>query len=258
MCTNFNANLDTLWSRRHFGLEMPVGLPPEAYPGFLAPLLRIQNADLNSSLILNSARFGLVPRWTQRQETERISRFTYNARSESASTKPSYRAPYRQRQWGIALVKDFFEPSYESGRAQRMRISLLQDEPFGIACLWDEWRPHEMQIKTVDESMPKFQQAKEEGVILSFSMLTLNADRHPVMSRMHAPTDEKRTPLVLSVDQFKPWLNASSKEAKEWLSGVHMPELKAELAPRSKPTQKQKTTESTTTVGHSISQGQLF
>jgi len=232
MCTNFTSNLDQDWSRKHLGLELTQELPLEAYPGYLAPFLRLEkNASGTLSYALSPARFGLVPHWTQEAEVQRISRYTYNARSETASTKPSYRTPFRQRHWGVVLLKDFFEPSYESGQAQRMRISLMSDEPFGVACLWDEWRAvgaHDDGSQTVS---PELTQPPKSVPVLSFSMLTLNADQHPVMSRMHAPGEEKRTPLVLTLDQFKPWLEASHEEARQWLRGEHMPTLKSQLAP---------------------------
>jgi hypothetical protein len=33
--------------------------------------------------------------------------------------------------------------------------------------------------------------------LLSFSMLTINADQHPLMKRFHKPGEEKRMPLIL-------------------------------------------------------------
>jgi hypothetical protein len=63
-------------------------------------------------------------------------------------------------------------------------------------------------------------------------MLTLNADEHPVMSKMHAPGEEKRTPLVLGVDQFEEWLVASHLEAQALLTGARMPALVSAPAPK--------------------------
>jgi putative SOS response-associated peptidase YedK len=37
------------------------------------------------------------------------------------------------------LVDNFYEPSYESGKAERWPIELASGDPFGIACLWDRW-----------------------------------------------------------------------------------------------------------------------
>ncbi len=259
MCTNFSSNLDGQWSLKHLGIELTHDLPLEAYPGYLAPFLRLEkNVSGQTSFNLRPARFGLVPHWTQPGEVQRISRYTYNARSESVSTKPSYRLPFRQRHWGVVLLKDFFEPSYESGQAQRMRISLLDDEPFGIACLWDEWTNAADQQKWKEVQNPDQSHPADTSRILSFSMLTLNADRHPVMSRMHALGEEKRTPLVLTVDQFKPWLEGGHEDAKHWLSGEQMPDLKAQLAPISKASRKRTPSVVNPNPNNSAEQGQLF
>ena len=61
------------------------------------------------------ARFGLVPHWARdAQAATQIGRKTYNARSETVAEKPSYRTPWRQRQFAIALLDDFFEPNWET------------------------------------------------------------------------------------------------------------------------------------------------
>jgi len=259
MCTNFISNLDGQWSRKHLGIELAQDLPLEAYPGYLAPLLRLEkHTSGQTSFTLRPARFGLVPHWTQPGEVQRISRYTYNARSESVNTKPSYRMPFRQRQWGVVLLKDFFEPSYESGQAQRMRISLLDDEPFGIACLWDEWTNAADLQECEEVQNPDHSHPADTSSILSFSMLTLNADRHPVMSRMHAPGEEKRTPLVLNADQLKPWLEGGHEDAKHWLSGEQMPALKAQLAPISRVSRKRAPIAVNPNPSNSAEQGQLF
>ena len=58
---------------------------------------------------------------------DKISRHTYNARSETAAEKTSYRTAWRQRQFGLLLVDNFYEPSYESGKAVRWKIELASE-----------------------------------------------------------------------------------------------------------------------------------
>jgi putative SOS response-associated peptidase YedK len=76
------------------------------------------------------AKFGLIPSWAK---DEKIARYTYNARSETAAEKPSYRTAWRQRQYGLVLGDNFYEPGYESGRAVRWKIELASGDPFAIA-----------------------------------------------------------------------------------------------------------------------------
>ena len=62
-------------------------------------------------------------------------------------------------------------------------------------------------------------------VVASFSMLTINAEHHPIMNRFHKPGDEKRTPVVLAPDQFGAWLDAMPDAAMVILHSGRMPEL---------------------------------
>lgn len=68
----------------------------------------------------------------------------------------------------------------------------------------------------------------ESGRVVSFTMLTINANDHPVMRRFHKPEDEKRTPVVLSADNYLSWLDATPDSARELLRLELMPELSAE------------------------------
>lgn len=44
-------------------------------------------------------------------------------------------------------------------------------------------------------------------------MITVNADGHPVMSRMHKPDDEKRSVVILRPDDWEEWLTTPNVEA---------------------------------------------
>lgn len=158
------------------------------------------------------AKFGLIPSWAK---DDKIARHTYNARSETAAEKPSYRTAWRQRQYGLVLVDNFYEPSYESGRAVRWKIELASGDPFGIACLWDRW---------TDPASGE--------LVVSFSMLTVNADEHPVMRQFHKSVDEKRTPVVIAPEHHEKWLSAEVATAGEMMTWEHMPKLVASAAPR--------------------------
>jgi putative SOS response-associated peptidase YedK len=45
------------------------------------------------------------------------------------------------------------------------------------------------------------------------SMITVNADGHGVMGRMHKPGDEKRSVVILRPDDWEEWLTTSNVEA---------------------------------------------
>jgi putative SOS response-associated peptidase YedK len=206
MCTNFIPTRHDSWVHAQFGVHLPPpdSYPPEAYPGYLAPVL-VQGKQ-SGRMACGLASFGLVPRWAK---DPKIARHTYNARAETVADKPSYRDAWREKQLGIVLLDAFYEPCYETGKAQRGAIGLESGDPMGIACLWERWTPP-------DAAQP----------LVSFSMLTVNADDHPVMRQFHRPEDEKRTPLVLDSEGVRRWLNASRDDATQMLLDRRMPALK--------------------------------
>ena len=191
-------------------MSLPAEYPPESYPGFPAPI--VVKSHQTDRVACGLARFGLIPSWAK---DDKIARHTYNARSETAAEKPSFRAAWRQRHFGLVLADNFFEPGYETGKAVRWKIELVSGDPFGIACLWDRWTDP----------------ASGENVV-SFSMLTVNADEHPVMRQFHRPADEKRSPLIIPPPLFDTWLSAQSDQARAMMSWTHMPALRATPAPR--------------------------
>jgi putative SOS response-associated peptidase YedK len=67
--------------------------------------------------------------------------------------------------------------------------------------------------------------------VVSFSMLTVNAEEHPVMRQFHKPGDEKRTPVIIAPHLHGAWLSADLNEAAELMTWAHMPELVAMPAP---------------------------
>lgn len=113
------------------------------------------------------------------------------------------------------LADNFFEPSHATGKALRWEIKRADSEPMGIASIWDAWMDKE-----------------SDELVSSFSMLTINADDHPLIKSFHKEGDEKRTPVVLRDEFFKDWLNATMQMAKELLTVDAMPELTAREHPK--------------------------
>jgi len=191
-------------------LDLPAA-SGEVYPGYLGPIVVRSQRDGRTAIGL--AQFGLVPPWAK---DIRIARHTYNARIETVADKPSYREAWRQGHWAIVLADSFFEPCYETGRAQRWCIERADGEPMGIAGLWQRWHD-----------------PISQELLVSFTMITINADGHPVMSRMHKPDDEKRTPLVLTETVFDDWLTCGFRNNLGGFGLANMPELVA--APAAQP-----------------------
>ena len=64
----------------------------------------------------------------------------------------------------------FDEPNWETGKNVWWRFRRADGAPWGLAGLWNTWTD-----KATGE------------IVESYTMLTLNADAHPLMSRMHKP-----------------------------------------------------------------------
>jgi putative SOS response-associated peptidase YedK len=139
---------------------------------------------------------------------------TSNARSEELSEKASYKYPWARGQRCIIPAESFFEPNWESGKHVPWRFKRADGQPWGLAGLWNTWTD------------------KETGELVeSYTMLTINADNHPLMARMHRP-DLKRPPnmqdkrSVVPIEQadVDSWLTATTTEAAELLR-LSPPEL---------------------------------
>ena len=187
MCANYTPSKREAFSH-HYGLERAIfDLPPESFPGYLSPILR-ESRELAGQAECVPAVFGMVPHWADMK----LSRQTYNARTETVATKPSFRNAWKRNQFCIVPAENFFEPNYESGKPVRWRIQHAEQRPLSIAGIW-EWKAN-----------------GPDGVpVLSFSMLTINADEHPLMARFHKPGEEKRMPVMLEPQQYQGWLEGA-------------------------------------------------
>jgi putative SOS response-associated peptidase YedK len=173
----------------------------EIYPGYEAPFLRRpphQDAgdEAVPRLEARLGRFGLLPSWTK---DEKLGRQTYNARSETAAGKPSYRDAWRRGQHCIVPADAIYEPDWRSGRAVSARIARADGQQLGIAGLWDRWVSPDL------------------GEVLSFTMLTVNADAHPFMCNYHRPGEEKRMVVLLHPDHYDSWLDAPAERSQDFM-----------------------------------------
>jgi len=161
----------------------------------MAPFIRLtvegQEAG-RPALVAEDGLFGLLPNFAAE---EQYGRRTYNARSETVHKLPSFRPAWEAGQRCIIPSEAVFEPSYESGKAVRWRISQEADVPFGIAGLYRRWRN------------------PRGGFLFTFTMLTVNDDAHPFYKRFHKPGEEKRMPIFLKREEYGPWLMAELSQA---------------------------------------------
>jgi putative SOS response-associated peptidase YedK len=203
MCVQYLATANVDWVKTHFDLDLPISPAHDVFPTYPGPIILTSHNTGRTAIGL--ARFGLLPSWAKE---ETFGRKTYNARVETVAEKPSYKSAWVKRHYALALADVFYEPCYESGKAVRTAIKQENNEPMAIASIWDTWTEPET-----------------GELIVSFSMLTIDAGDHPVMNRMHKPEDEKRTVVPLRPELFKAWLNATPEEAQTLLQLNSIPAL---------------------------------
>jgi putative SOS response-associated peptidase YedK len=194
MCTNYRPGSRD-FIRERFGVEADFEYADEAYPASAMPIVRALPGSASGVECLRAC-FGLIPRWAR---DTKIARSTYNARSETVAEKPSFRGPWRQGQFCLVPMQWFYEPNYKSGRPVRWRIERSDEGEFAVAGIWESWRT---------PGAPE---------VVSFSMLTINADGDPVMGRMHAPGDEKRTIVVIEPADDQRWLRGAPDAVRDLL-----------------------------------------
>lgn len=202
MCAHYESVSDKARLKAHFGIDLPSELARrDVWPGYLSTFIRRHpHADVGDDAVPEReallGSFGLIPHWAT---DTKIARHTYNARTETVAEKPSFRDAWRKAQHCIIPVETFFEPDWRSGKAIPTRIGNANGEPLGVAGLWSWWKD------------PKGE------TLHSFTMLTINADHHPLMNQFHKAADEKRMIVILPPERYDDWLRASSSESGDFL-----------------------------------------
>jgi len=210
MCTNYRIPDPASFPAFFDSFAPTFDYPEEAWPMYEVPILLPASED--GMRQPRRASFGLVPPWAR---DPRYARKTYNARSETVAELKSYRRPWRLRQFCLVPTTGFYEPNYESGRAVRWLIRRADGEPFALAAIWEARRDEQGRIQH------------------SFSMLTINADEHPLMRRFHAPGDEKRSVAIIPPADYSTWLGAKTDdEARALLKPFAAEPYTALAAPR--------------------------
>ena len=195
MCSHYESVKDHEILKSHFSIDtIPDGMKEDLWPGYLGAFVRNNEAGTDREMLLGS--FGLIPHWAT---DTKIARNTYNARSETVAEKPSYRYAWRLGRRCIIPADAIYEPDWRTGKAVPTRIARADGKPMGIAGLWTGWK------------------APSGEIHRSYTMLTINADTHPLMQLFHKPTDEKRMVVILPDNQYGDWLSAGVDDCREFL-----------------------------------------
>lgn len=216
MCSHYQALRERERYARQFGVAPPADMgKADLWPGYAGSFIRAHpQANVGDDAV--PARealvglFGLVPHWAP---DTKITRCTYNARSETVASKPSFREAWQRAQHCIIPAEAFYEPDWRSGKPIPTRIARADGEPMGLAGLWSAWT------------------SPQGEVIYSYTLLTIHAGAHPLMHLFHKPTDEKRMVVILPPEQYTPWLQAQAAHSMAFMRPYPAPLLQASVRP---------------------------
>lgn len=204
MCVNYKPTpKETVAELTDADISGTQDWPDETWQDYAAPVVR---ADERGEPQLIVGTYGMIPK-RKMEPGVRIS--TMNARAESIAERRSYAQPWRRAQTCLLPMEWFCEPNYESGRAERWAIGMADGAPFCVAGLWRAW------------------EEAEGGFSFSFTQITVNADRHPLMQRFQKPEDERRSLVIVPKSRYRDWLNAGSPQAAESMLDLYPAELMA-------------------------------
>ncbi|EJL80127.1 hypothetical protein PMI12_00232 [Variovorax sp. CF313] len=132
---------------------------------------------------------------------------TVNARTEGMEKWPTFKDTWASGKRCIIPAASFDEPNWETGKNVWWRFRRADGAPWGLAGLWNTWTD------------------LDTGELWdNFAMLTMNADAHPLMARMHKPNpnlpadqQDKRSVIPLEANDFDRWLTCTVEEARAML-----------------------------------------
>ena len=188
--------------RDAFGVDAPsVVLKPQAWPRGLGVFIRARpGPDDTVERELVAGQFGLVPTWVKSASDAKLrSTKLVNARSETLTTATPFRPSWLAGQRCIVPVQAFLEDDFRSGKAVPTRIARIDGKPMGMAGVWERW------VGAGGEE------------IVSYAVITVNANSHALLHRYQQPGAEKRMPVILNEGSFDAWLQAPTDKAKEFL-----------------------------------------
>lgn len=169
--------------------------PEEVYQDYLAPLIRHNGNGGRESLV---GSYGMIPKQHLPPGVKRFS--TMNARAETVGQLRSFSGAWKRSDLCLVPMEAFYEPNWETGEHIRYRIDMADKSPFAVAGLYRQWEEANGQKS------------------FSFTQLTVNADEHPLMNKMHRIGDEKRSLVIVPPEDYDAWLTCRNpEEARSFL-----------------------------------------
>ncbi len=193
MCGRFSLTTPVDGIRRLFGFSQIPNLPARYNIAPTQAILAVRAAAKGGESTPPDAfmvRWGLIPSWAKEPS---IGARMINARSETLSEKPAFRAAFRRRR--CLIPADAFYEWRSQGAPQKkqaFRIAFEDGGPFAFAGLWEDWL------------------APDGSEVESCTIVTTEAAR-PIAEIHH------RMPVILDPPAFGDWLTGPEDRAAGWL-----------------------------------------
>ena len=171
---------------------LPFGTPlPElrarfnVAPTYAVPLVRETSAGRDALLV----RWGLVPFWA---DDPSIGNRLANARGDTVSAKPSFRAAFKARR-GLMPADLFYEWQVIAGQKvkQPWCMRMPDAEPFSFGAIWERWTPKD--------------QSDAEPLV---TCAIITTEPNGVMTPIH-----DRMPVIIAPADYDAWLNPKTLPA---------------------------------------------
>jgi putative SOS response-associated peptidase YedK len=135
--------------------------------------------------------WGLIPHWIQGEDGGRK---PINAKAETVSRLPSFRAAYAKRRC-IVPIDNFFEWQRIKGPGpkQAYAVAMKDGSPFGLAAIWENWR-----------------RPGTEEWVRTFAIITTTANE--LIDAIH-----DRMPVILHPDGYDRWLGNVEPDPRDLL-----------------------------------------
>ena len=132
---------------------------------------------------LQMLRWGLIPSWAK---DAKISAKLINARAETVSEKPSFKAAFKRRRC-LIIADGFYEWQRQENKKQPYYFRLQNAQLFAFAGLWEQWK------------------SPDEDIINSCTILTTEANDllRPIHDRM---------PVILESKDYELWLDSEAQQ----------------------------------------------
>jgi putative SOS response-associated peptidase YedK len=189
MCFSVNVNLVKEEIEERYGVTFPDKYryePSYYYHAYGLP--EIPAICSGYPVEMRLLKWGLIPSWVKTTEDANEIRLkTFNARSETIDSKPSFSASFKLKRCLIP-VNGFFEWQHVGKEKIPWYIYSSDKQMLTIAGLYSEWTHPE-----------------NNELISTFSIITTEAN--DLMAEVH--NSKKRMPVILSRDEERKWTDLS-------------------------------------------------